>query len=475
MLTISALALYSVANAQLPMAERFTGNVTSKSVVTTDNIFNYSTSEVTFEPGARTKWHAHDEGQILICTAGEGWYQEQGKEARHLHAGDVVKIPPRVIHWHGAAANNLFTHLSQIPHQKDGKTQWHGAVEQVDYAALPHDKTIVKPIELIGQGSFMAGGKVLSIPGTYSHSNFRNPSGQTAHVDQAYTFYQYPINAKETPLVMLHGGGQSGKTWETTPDGREGFQNIFLRKGYPVYIVDQPRRGRAGSAADTVTVAPRYFDNALFCLFRIGDENGKPFAGSQFPTDSTSIDQLMKWGTPDTGGYDDDVTSDALTQVLNESGAKSILVTHSRGGFPGWLTGIKSDNLKAIISLEPGGSQFVFPNTDVPDNIQTSYGELTPYIVSLDAFKKLTRYPIVIYYGDFLATNQVEHIGMDQWRGEMEMAKKMCGVINKYGGHAEVIHLPEIGIKGNTHFLMADKNNTVIADLIERWIHENVK
>ena len=332
-------------------------------------------------------------------------------------------------------------------------------------------QNIAEPLVIQEQGSFMAGGKVIEHHGKFSYADPWNPAGQTAHVDHAYVQFQIPAKSKKPRLLMLHGGGQSGKTWETTPDGREGFNNIFLRKGYPVYIVDQPRRGRAGSPGDTVTVGPLFFDQALFALFRLGDWP-KPFEGSQCPTDSATYHQIMKWATPDTGTQDDEVNSDALAEVLNKIGA-SVLMTHSRGGRPGWMTAFKSDSIKAIVALEPGGNDLIFPETDMPEPIHTSFRELVPQAVSLETFKKLTKMPIVIYFGDFLADSPVEHIGMDQWRGEMEMSKKFCAVINKYGGNAQVVHLPEIGIKGNTHFLMSDLNNKQIADIIEQWLNSH--
>ena len=70
--------------------------------------------------------------------------------------------------------------------------------------------------------------------------------GQTLHGDHAFVSYQVPANPRAFPLVMLHGAGQFSRTWDTTPDGRDGYRNIFLEAGYPVYLVDQPRRGTAG-------------------------------------------------------------------------------------------------------------------------------------------------------------------------------------------------------------------------------------
>lgn len=105
-----------------------------------------------------------------------------------------------------------------------------------------------RPLVIEEQGSFTAGGRVIQEPGNYDESHALSDAGQEKHVDNGYVFYQVPANAKKVSLVFLHGAGQSGASFETTPDGREGFQTIFLRKGYPVYLMDQPRRGRAGSS-----------------------------------------------------------------------------------------------------------------------------------------------------------------------------------------------------------------------------------
>ncbi|MGV6946433.1 hypothetical protein [Sphingobacterium sp. CZ-2] len=85
---------------------------------------------------------------------------------------------------------------------------------------------------------------------------------------------------------------------------------------------------------------------------------------------------------------------------------------------------------------------------------------------------KYTKFPIVIYYGDFLADKPTDHIGQDQWRGEMQMARAFAEIVNRHGGDAQVVHLPEIGIKGNTHFPMSDLNNVEIADLMAKWLKE---
>lgn len=96
---------------------------------------------VTFEPGCRNNWHIHEAasggGQILLCTSGRGWYQEWGKPARELHAGDVVHIPAGVKHWHGAARDSWFVHLAVEVPGEGCRSQWLEPVSEEEYARLP--------------------------------------------------------------------------------------------------------------------------------------------------------------------------------------------------------------------------------------------------------------------------------------------------------------------------------------------------
>ena len=93
-------------------------------------------ANVTFEPGCRNNWHRHPGGQILLVTGGRGWYQEEGKEARELKAGDVVKIPENVKHWHGAAKDSWFVHLSVETNTQAGPAEWFEPVNEEDYKRL---------------------------------------------------------------------------------------------------------------------------------------------------------------------------------------------------------------------------------------------------------------------------------------------------------------------------------------------------
>lgn len=96
-----------------------------------------SIANVTFEPGCRNYWHIHHVGgQILLCTEGEGWYQEEGKKAQSLHAGDVVYIAPEVKHWHGAKKNSWFTHIALSVPTPNASTEWCEEVSDEQYLSL---------------------------------------------------------------------------------------------------------------------------------------------------------------------------------------------------------------------------------------------------------------------------------------------------------------------------------------------------
>jgi len=111
----------------------FTGTAWLQMLVNNDSIYNTSIGNVTFEPGARTNWHKHPGGQILLVTDGSGYYQEKGKPAQTLHKGDVVKIPPDAEHWHGAAPNNGLTHIAISPNTDKGSVVWLRPVTDEEY------------------------------------------------------------------------------------------------------------------------------------------------------------------------------------------------------------------------------------------------------------------------------------------------------------------------------------------------------
>ncbi|SDF37903.1 cupin domain-containing protein [Sporomusa acidovorans] len=119
-----------------PFNKYFTGQAYLEMLVSGDKEFNCPIGNVTFEPGCRNNWHKHPGGQILLVTGGRGWYQEEGKLARKLMAGDVVKIPANVKHWHGAAKDSWFVHLSIETNCQAGPARWLEPVTDDEYHNL---------------------------------------------------------------------------------------------------------------------------------------------------------------------------------------------------------------------------------------------------------------------------------------------------------------------------------------------------
>ncbi|PLK45279.1 alpha/beta hydrolase [Emticicia sp. TH156] len=318
------------------------------------------------------------------------------------------------------------------------------------------------------QGSFAVGGSVITNPGKFDPIK-RTPEGQTFHGDHAYINYQIPADARKLPLVFWHGIGQFSKTWETTPDGREGFNNIFLKRRFGVYLIDQPRRGNASRSTETATINPTPDEQTWFGTFRVGVWPDY-FPGVQFAKDEETLNQYFRQMVPNLGGFNTEVITNATSKLFDKIGA-GILVTHSHSGGFGWASAVKNANIKAIASYEPG-SGFLFPEGEVPVPIASSSGPVAAIGVPMADFMKLTKIPIIIYYGDFIPEKPDPNPGADGWRARMEMARKWRDIVNKYGGDVTVIHLPEIGIKGNTHFPFSDLNNIQIADLLSKWLQE---
>ena len=106
-----------------------------------------------------------------------------------------------------------------------------------------------EPLTIAEQGSFFVGGRTVTAAGRFDPNRFFVPfssEGQTYTIEHLYAQYQIPPNSRPLPIVMVHGGCQTGKTWDTTADGREGFQSVFVRRGFGVYVIDFPGRGRSG-------------------------------------------------------------------------------------------------------------------------------------------------------------------------------------------------------------------------------------
>ena len=336
-------------------------------------------------------------------------------------------------------------------------------VTKIDLGEMKMEKEV---LIIAKQGMFSAGGTVLKTEGVFnSEDQFEETgAGQTSHVDHANVFYQIPSDENGLPIVFLHGYGQSRMGWMTTPDGREGWSNLFLRKGHSVYLIDQPRRGEAGQTSVSGIISEKTLDQRWYVNFRMGRwENEKAVLNknSQFPDDEYSIDQFFRQMTPDTGmksdrglDFDKEVVAKALAATVDEvykrTGKKSILISHSQGGSPGWLAPVYTKNIKAIVAIEPGGP--------AAEN-SMEYKELLSQKI-----------PIAFYFGDYIENGDPKILATPIWQERLEKCKKFVKNYNDEGGNSVLVELPKEGIFGNDHFIFQNLNNDIVADHVEKWI-----
>ena len=162
------------------------------------------------------------------------------------------------------------------------------------------------------------------------------------------------------------------------------------------------------------------------------------------------------------------MNTSAVSTLVDRIGP-AILVTHSHSDDISWHTAIKNQKVRAIVSFEPD-SNFPFPEGEVPEPLKYTGGQIQGVSVSLEDFKALTRLPILIYYGDFIPAEPSTNPGQDQWRANLAFARKWRDIVIRHGGDVTLVHLPEAGIRGNTHFPMSDLNNVEVADHMSAFL-----
>jgi pimeloyl-ACP methyl ester carboxylesterase len=330
--------------------------------------------------------------------------------------------------------------------------------------ALKDVQTPSAPLVLKAQGSFFVGGD--KVDQTQGELGDLGPGGHIT-VNQMYVRYMVPQGGEgNVPVVMLHGATLTGKSWETTPDGRMGWDEYFVRKGHAVYVPDQVGRGRSGFnqavfnnvRAGTVPPATlprslRFSDEGVWPNFRFGTKAGEPFADSQFPL--AAVDELSKQGVPDisVGGVPNpNPTLKALADLAGQLNG-AVLMGHSQSGsFPLASALLNPAAAKGLVLVEPGSC---------------------PAQYTAEQIATLAKVPILIVFGDH-RDNPTGLPSLPTWQARFEACQSLIGRLKQAGGQAEMLNPPERGIRGNSHMIMQDKNNLQIADLILKWIDERV-
>jgi pimeloyl-ACP methyl ester carboxylesterase len=322
-----------------------------------------------------------------------------------------------------------------------------------------------KPLVLKAQGSFFVGGE--KVEQTKGEVGDLGPGGHIA-VNQMYVRFMVPQEGdRNVPVVMVHGATLTGKSWETTPDGRMGWDEYFVRKGHPVYVPDQVGRGRSGfnqavfndvragsTPPDKQPIWLRFSDEGVWPNFRFGAKAGEPFSDSQFPV--AAVDELAKQGVPDIsfGGVP---TPNPTLKALADLGGQlngAVLMGHSQSGsFPLEAALLNPTGAKGLVLVEPGSC----PSRYTPEQIAT-----------------LAKIPLLVIFGDH-RDNPTGLPTLPTWQARYEACLAMIDRIKTAGGQAEMLAPPDRGIRGNSHMIMQDRNNLQIADLILRWIDDRVR
>ena len=186
------------------------------------------------------------------------------------------------------------------------------------------------------------------------------------------------------------------------------------------------------------------------------------FDGVQFSRAPEALDQFFRQMTPTLGSVDFDVYSDAYAALFDKIGP-AVFVTHSQGGPVGWQTLLKTKNIKGIVAYEPGGG-IPFPEGQVPEEgrVLTLSNKTEGIEVPTNVFMEYTKVPIVVFYGDNLPDTD-ERPEIYEWTRRLHLMRRWAEMLNCLGGDVTVIHLPDVGLRGNTHFPMSDLNNADVA------------
>lgn len=331
------------------------------------------------------------------------------------------------------------------------------AAISIAICAIVFGSSRAAPIEVKAIGHLYVGGHKVELRNAPPRKRIQAPDLPTQQIDPngdfvagaTYVGYvRLAHAAHKFPILMVPGGGLSGVSFETTPDGRPGWQWFFLRAGYSTFIADLDQTGRSpwSRYPEIDPQEPAFRSSAfLWEVFRIGPPGsynaaGGPaaFPGTQFPVGAfTTFAQSAAPRFPiSTAREDGDL--DALVKSV----CPCILLTHSASGRAGLAAAQRWPvAIKAVISIEPSGAP-----ADIPGG-----GSLPPHL---------------FVWGDFLSPSETDK----SWQEEVDAAERYSALLKGHATRADWISLPALGLRGNSHLVMLDKNSDAIAGLIAQWL-----
>jgi pimeloyl-ACP methyl ester carboxylesterase len=351
------------------------------------------------------------------------------------------------------------------------------------------------PYTLAREGFFYVGGKPVMI------------DGRTYMAGQMYVDFRIPAQQTHPyPIVMVHGGTRSATTYFGTPDGREGWAQYFVRQGYAVYVVDQPGRGRSGYLAESYGPwkvpdgeggQRRYFSQAKYKLWPQAHLHSQ-WPGSGAPDDPIT-EQMMSGYLPEIADFTKQqfLNRDALVALIDRIGP-AILMTHSQAGAFGWpVADARPDRVKAILAIEPNGPPFYQVDfIGAPDYFKQGplalpYGLSAVPLSYAPAVRDARELAIV-------QQDQADRPDLVKCYLQKEPARALpnlkmpilvvmaeasyhapydhCTVkyLQQAGAHPTFMRLADLGITGNSHVMMNEKNNKEIAAVIAQWLAQTL-
>jgi pimeloyl-ACP methyl ester carboxylesterase len=316
-------------------------------------------------------------------------------------------------------------------------------------------------LDVADVGSFYIGGKTIELKGLPKRELVLVPGSPPVMVDPNGEFYagqmyvQYVRLAgpkARYPLLMWHGGGLTGVTFETKPDGKPGWQSYFLKQGHDTYVSDAVERGRSGwSRYPEIYKSEPFFrtKREAWDLFRIGPADGyassaegrKAFANQKFPVaafDAFAMQFVPRWAG------NEPLIQAAYDELVKRT-CPCVLLAHSQSAGFAFGVALKYPELiKGLVLIEPGGA----PD---PDKVDLS---------------NLKDVPTLMVWGDHLDA-------VPFWAKVVPAVDKARSAIAAAGGKVEWIDLPKRNIVGNSHMIMMDANSDEVAGLVQDWFQRN--
>ncbi len=326
------------------------------------------------------------------------------------------------------------------------------------------------PLTLKAQGSFFVGGRDVK-------SDTIARTSTTTDIwtrDQMYVAYQLPLSSvHHVPIVLIHGCCLTGKTWETTPDGRPGWYQYFAQREYPVYAVDQVARGRSGFDPSVINAVgqgklPASQVTSIFTaghegawnIFRFGPTFNHPWSNELFPYDA--LPEFWKQMVPDLNSSLPQTTIGSAPSapkptiddlsLLAIRLKQSVLVSHSESGaFPFQAALTNPQGISGIVEIEGN----------------------CPAAITTAQLAVLAKIPSMILFGDHVFSKGSGASSI--WPSIFRNCQAFAGKLAAAGGDVTFVSLPDLGVYGNSHMLMQDRNNLDIGNFIANWVAAHVE